>query len=63
MHTKNFHSYFVFSGGLDVKQLTDELLLESYFKASELKLNPEFIRLIEQEIRRRSLHAKIKLTS
>ncbi|WP_133581072.1 sporulation histidine kinase inhibitor Sda [Aureibacillus halotolerans] len=46
-----------------MKQLTDELLLESYFKASELKLNPEFIRLIEQEIRRRSLHAKIKLTS
>lgn len=38
-----------------MKNLSDELLIESYYKAYELKLNPEFIRLIEQEIQRRSL--------
>ncbi|GGM31008.1 sporulation inhibitor sda [Paraliobacillus quinghaiensis] len=38
-----------------MKHLSDELLIESYFKAYELKLNPDFIRLIEQELHRRSL--------
>ncbi|MBW9234611.1 sporulation histidine kinase inhibitor Sda, partial [Leptospira santarosai] len=32
-----------------------ELLIESYVKAIELKLCPEFIYLLETEIRRRSL--------
>ncbi|MBB5324788.1 developmental checkpoint coupling sporulation initiation to replication initiation [Anoxybacillus tepidamans] len=46
-----------------MKYLSDDLLIESYYKAVELKLNPEFIELIEREIFRRSLGHKIKLSS
>ncbi|BDG36866.1 sporulation histidine kinase inhibitor Sda [Parageobacillus sp. VR-IP] len=46
-----------------MKHLSDELLIESYYKAKELNLNPEFIALIEKEIQRRSLSHKIKLSS
>lgn len=46
-----------------MKKLSDELLIESYFKAIELKLSKEFIRLIESEIKRRSLTDRIKATS
>lgn len=46
-----------------MRKLSDELLIESYFKATELKLSQEFIRLIETEIKRRSLHHKIKVSS
>lgn len=38
-----------------MKKLSDELLMESYYKAKELNLNPDFIRLMETEIYRRSL--------
>lgn len=47
----------------DMRNLSDELLIESYFKAKELKLSPEFISLIEKEILRRSLAHKIKISS
>ena len=47
----------------EMQRLSDELLIESYYKAKELKLSPDFIQLIESEIRRRSLYHKIKLTS
>lgn len=47
----------------DMRKLSDELLIESYHKARELKLNPEFIRLIETEIHRRSLTNKIRVSS
>ena len=40
-------------------KLSDDLLLESYFKAIKLRLNIDFIRLIETEIHRRSLTEKI----
>ncbi len=40
-------------------KLSDDLLLESYFKARKLRLNSDFIRLIETEIHRRSLTDKI----
>lgn len=43
-------------------QLSDELLIESYYKAIQLQLSPEFIRLIEMEIHRRSLLQNIKAT-
>ncbi|AST92657.1 sporulation histidine kinase inhibitor Sda [Sutcliffiella cohnii] len=43
-----------------MRKLSDELLLESYFKATELKLSSDFIRLIELEIQRRRLSHKIK---
>ncbi|MDC3415594.1 sporulation histidine kinase inhibitor Sda [Aquibacillus salsiterrae] len=38
-----------------MEHLSDELLIESYFKATELGLSPDFIRLIEKEIEKRSL--------
>lgn len=41
--------------------LSDDLLLESYFKATQLRLDMEFIRLIESEIHRRSLTDKIRI--
>ncbi|OZU89901.1 sporulation histidine kinase inhibitor Sda [Virgibacillus indicus] len=43
-----------------MKQLSDELLLESYHKAYELDLSPDFLSLIEEEIHRRYLSHKIK---
>ncbi|WP_083844983.1 sporulation histidine kinase inhibitor Sda [Paenisporosarcina sp. TG20] len=38
-----------------MSNLSSKLLLKSYFKATELKLSPDFIYLLEAEIRRRSL--------
>ncbi|ALC81700.1 MULTISPECIES: sporulation histidine kinase inhibitor Sda [Bacillus] len=38
-----------------MRKLSDELLIESYYKANEMNLNKEFIELIEIEIKRRSL--------
>lgn len=46
-----------------MRRLSDELLIESYFKARELKLSPDFIILIENEIHRRSLSKQLKLSS
>ncbi|MGV3487406.1 MAG: sporulation histidine kinase inhibitor Sda [Tuberibacillus sp.] len=42
-------------------KLSDELLLESYYKAKELRLSKDFINLIEQEIHRRSLECRLHL--
>jgi|GEM_PF-774980 len=36
-----------------MQHLSDDLLLESYLKAKELKLSKDFISLIENEIKRR----------
>ncbi|WP_188453591.1 sporulation histidine kinase inhibitor Sda [Virgibacillus oceani] len=46
-----------------MEHLSDELLLESYYKANELNLSPDFLYLIEQEIQKRSLTHKIKCSS
>ncbi len=46
-----------------MQNLSDELLIETYFKAVELKLNHDFIELIRLEIVNRSLSDKMKLTS
>lgn len=46
-----------------MQKLSDKLLIESYLKATELQLNPEFIQLIEKEMERRSLELKVKLSS
>jgi len=46
-----------------MRTLSDELLLESFFKAIELNLSPDFITLIRKEIDRRSLHIQIKKSS
>ena len=43
-----------------MKKLSDELLIESYYKAKRLNLSPEFISLIEMELHRRSLASKPK---
>lgn len=45
-----------------MRKLSDELLIESYYKAKKLKLSIEFIGLIETEIHRRSLSQKIKIS-
>ncbi|WP_264738617.1 sporulation histidine kinase inhibitor Sda [Cytobacillus firmus] len=46
-----------------MRKLSDELLIESYYKAKELQLSKDFIRLIETELHRRSLSNRIKVTS
>ncbi|WP_053367212.1 sporulation histidine kinase inhibitor Sda [Bacillus sp. FJAT-27245] len=46
-----------------MRKLSDDLLIESYFKARELNLSPDFIRLIEKEIQRRSLSHKVRASS
>lgn len=48
---------------LCMRKLPDDLLIECYFKAKDLKLNPYFIYLLELEIRSRALLIKIKLPS
>lgn len=40
--------------------LSDELLLEAYQKAYELKLSPDFLSLIEEEIRKRRLTDRLE---
>lgn len=47
-------------GGLLMNNLSEELLIECYQKALELNLEDDFIRLIEQELERRSLTYIIK---
>ncbi|WP_164668541.1 sporulation histidine kinase inhibitor Sda [Virgibacillus doumboii] len=46
-----------------MEHLSDELLIESYYKANELKLSPEFVNLIKKEIDKRSLSHKLKYSS
>jgi len=46
-----------------MRNLPDDLLLESYYKAKKLKLCSDFIELIESEIYRRALGHKIKISS
>lgn len=50
-------------GGTGMRKLSDELLIESYYKAIELKLSSDFINLIKTEIHRRSLSQVIKVSS
>ncbi|MCD7033019.1 sporulation histidine kinase inhibitor Sda [Metabacillus sp. GX 13764] len=45
-----------------MRKLSDELLIESYLKATEMKLSYDFIQLIECEIKRRSLAHVIRVT-
>ncbi|UJL44907.1 sporulation histidine kinase inhibitor Sda [Virgibacillus sp. NKC19-16] len=42
-----------------MEHLSDALLLESYHKANELNLSPDFLALIEEEIHRRHLTHKL----
>lgn len=46
-----------------MEHLSDELLIESYYKANDLNLSMEFIKLIEEELQRRSLSHLIKYSS
>ncbi|MBM7683081.1 developmental checkpoint coupling sporulation initiation to replication initiation [Pullulanibacillus pueri] len=46
-----------------MEKLSDDLLIESYFKARELQLSSDFITLIEHEIKRRSLDNVIQQLS
>jgi developmental checkpoint coupling sporulation initiation to replication initiation len=56
-------NYFIVEVHSNLRKLSDELLIESYYKARELNLSSEFIHLIEKEIRRRSLYNKMKISS
>ena len=46
-----------------MKNMSDELLIESYYKAITLKLDPQFISLLENEIECRALCLNIKVSS
>ncbi|MBZ5749325.1 MULTISPECIES: sporulation histidine kinase inhibitor Sda [Metabacillus] len=46
-----------------MRKLSNELLIESYFKATEMKLHDDFIELIKMEIKRRSLGHVLKASS
>jgi developmental checkpoint coupling sporulation initiation to replication initiation len=48
---------------LSMRKLSNELLIESYFKATEMKLHDDFIELIKMEIKRRSLGHVLKASS
>ncbi|MFB9973581.1 sporulation histidine kinase inhibitor Sda [Allobacillus sp. SKP2-8] len=43
-----------------MEQLSDHLLIESYYRAIKLDLNDDFISLIERELIIRGLDEKIK---
>jgi developmental checkpoint coupling sporulation initiation to replication initiation len=43
-----------------MKNLSDRLLIEAYFKALELQLEEEFISLIKKEIDRRTLDKNLQ---
>lgn len=45
-----------------MRNMTDELLVDTYFEAIKLNLHPYFINLLKAEIRRRSLMCKINET-
>ncbi|WP_217586775.1 sporulation histidine kinase inhibitor Sda [Lentibacillus saliphilus] len=45
-----------------MNRLSDELLIESYYKAQELNLSPDFVALIEKEIEKRRLSLPINHT-
>lgn len=45
-----------------MKKLSDVQLIETYFKAIDLNLNPQFINILKSEIYRRSLK-KLKKAS
>ncbi|GGE74814.1 sporulation histidine kinase inhibitor Sda [Priestia taiwanensis] len=42
-----------------MNNISDELLIDSYYKAIDLDLHPDFIFLMESEIIRRSLQNKL----
>ncbi|WP_163970068.1 sporulation histidine kinase inhibitor Sda [Oceanobacillus halotolerans] len=46
-----------------MEHLSDDLLIEAYYKANELNLSPDFLLLIKKEIERRNLTNKIKQSS
>ncbi|MBB6445948.1 sporulation histidine kinase inhibitor Sda [Bacillus benzoevorans] len=46
-----------------MRKLSDELLIETYFKAKELDLSLDFIRLLEKELNRRSIYPIMTISS
>ncbi|MCA0992858.1 sporulation histidine kinase inhibitor Sda [Bacillus hwajinpoensis] len=44
-----------------MEKLSDDLLIESFYKAKELKLSSEFIHLIQREIQRRRLDKQVSM--
>lgn len=48
-------------GCATVEILSDEMLLESYYTAVQLKLDPAFIRLLAAEMQRRNLKPDLRI--
>jgi len=44
-----------------VEILSDDMLLESYYTAVQLKLDPAFIRLLAAEMQRRNLKPDLRI--
>jgi developmental checkpoint coupling sporulation initiation to replication initiation len=43
-----------------LEMLSDEILIEAYIKALQLKLDPDFLRLLAAEMRRRKLDRSVQ---
>jgi developmental checkpoint coupling sporulation initiation to replication initiation len=69
MHGAYFIEHYFHNGGASrqagdpMRKLSDELLIESYYKATEMQLSEDFIELIKKEIKRRSLTHVLKASS
>ncbi len=46
-----------------MRKLSDELLIETYYKAKKLDLSLDFIILLEKELQRRSIYPKTTISS
>ncbi|MDV2581060.1 sporulation histidine kinase inhibitor Sda [Alkalibacillus haloalkaliphilus] len=46
-----------------METLSDQLLIDSYYKAKNLNLNHDFIQLIEKELKKRKLIDHLKESS
>jgi developmental checkpoint coupling sporulation initiation to replication initiation len=60
MNKKTGGDQAALKNGSIMEKLSDDLLIESYLKARELKLSKDFILLIKKEIDRRSLHVRLQ---
>lgn len=53
--SSEINSTYLYGGDEKMSKLSDDLLIKTYFQAIDLELSPEFIKLLEKEIRYRFL--------
>ncbi len=58
----NLNRSFI-TGGIVLKNMPDELLVNAYYQALSLNLNPHFISLLKLEINRRSIATRLEKVS